>query len=112
MRESAEGGSDTVLLTASLSRISRHLGKLMRAMEYLLAHDAPILTANYLRPLMRSGCAAASSHPLITTTRSPPCGTPAALQARTAPQPPPSQDRWNPGNRLPGTDAACSPESG
>ena len=35
-------------LTASLSRISRHLGKLMRAMEYLLAHDAPILTANYL----------------------------------------------------------------
>jgi hypothetical protein len=27
---------------------SVHLGKLMRAMEYLLAHDAPILTANYL----------------------------------------------------------------
>ena len=31
-------------LTASLSRISRHLGKLLRAMEYLLAHDVPILT--------------------------------------------------------------------
>ncbi len=37
-----------MLLIASLSRISRHLGKLMRAMEYLLAHDVPILTANYL----------------------------------------------------------------
>ena len=48
MRERAEGGEDAVLLIASLSRISRHLGKLMRAMEYLLAHDVPILTANYL----------------------------------------------------------------
>jgi hypothetical protein len=48
MRERAEGGGDAVLLTASLSRISRHLGKLMQAMEYLLAHDVPILTANYL----------------------------------------------------------------
>ena len=48
MRERAEGGSDAVLLTASLSRISRHLGKLMQAVEYLLAHDVPILTANYL----------------------------------------------------------------
>jgi hypothetical protein len=48
MRDRAEGGTDAVLLTASLSRISRHLGKLMQAMEYLLAHDAPILTANYL----------------------------------------------------------------
>ena len=47
MREAAEGG-DTVWLTASLSRISRNLGKLLRAMEYLLAHDVPILTANYL----------------------------------------------------------------
>jgi len=36
------------MLTASLSRISRHLGKLMQAVEYLLAHDVPILTANYL----------------------------------------------------------------
>ena len=35
-------------LTASLSRISRHLGKLLRTVEYLLAHDVPILTANYL----------------------------------------------------------------
>jgi hypothetical protein len=43
-----EGGGDPVLLIASLSRISRHLGKLMRVMEYLLAHDVPILTANYL----------------------------------------------------------------
>ncbi len=35
-------------LAASLGWISRHLGKLMRAMEYLLAHDVPVLTANYL----------------------------------------------------------------
>ena len=35
-------------LAASLSRISRHLSKLLRAVEYLLAHDVPILTANYL----------------------------------------------------------------
>ncbi len=47
MREAAENG-DTVWLTASLTRISRNLGKLLRAMEYLLAHDVPILTANYL----------------------------------------------------------------
>jgi hypothetical protein len=47
MREAAENG-DMVWLTASLSRISRNLGKLLRAMEYLLAHDVPILTANYL----------------------------------------------------------------
>lgn len=47
LREGAED-SDTVWLTASLSRISRHLGKLLQAMEYLLAHDIPILTANYL----------------------------------------------------------------
>ncbi len=46
MREGAEG--DTMWLTASLSRISRHLGKLLRVMEFLLAHDVPILTANYL----------------------------------------------------------------
>jgi hypothetical protein len=47
MREAAEDG-DAVWLTASLSRISRHLGKLLEAMEYLLSHDVPILTANYL----------------------------------------------------------------
>ena len=47
MREGAEDG-DAVWLTASLSRISRHLGKLLLAMEYLLAQDVPILTANYL----------------------------------------------------------------
>lgn len=47
MREGAEDG-DAVWLAASLSRISRHLGKLLQAAEYLLAHDVPILTANYL----------------------------------------------------------------
>ena len=47
MREAAEPG-DAVWLTASLSRISRRLGKLLQAVEYLLAHDVPILTANYL----------------------------------------------------------------
>jgi len=47
MREAAEAG-DAVWLTASLSRISRHLGKLLQDVEYLLAHDVPILTANYL----------------------------------------------------------------
>jgi hypothetical protein len=47
MHEAVEG-EDTVWLTASLSRISRNLGKLLRAMEYLLAYDVPILTANYL----------------------------------------------------------------
>jgi hypothetical protein len=47
MQQAAENG-DTVWLTASLSRISRNLGKLLRAMEYLLAHHVPILTANYL----------------------------------------------------------------
>jgi hypothetical protein len=47
MRKAAESG-DTVWCTASLSRVSRNLGKLLRAMEYLLAHNVPILTANYL----------------------------------------------------------------
>jgi len=47
MREGAED-ADSVWLAASLSRISRHLGKLLRAVEYLLAHDVPVLTANYL----------------------------------------------------------------
>jgi hypothetical protein len=47
LHEAVEDG-DTVWVTASLSRISRNLGKLLRAMEYLLAHDVPILTANYL----------------------------------------------------------------
>ena len=46
MHEAAEPG--TRCLTASLSRISRHLVKLLQAVEYLLAHDVPILTANYL----------------------------------------------------------------
>lgn len=47
MREGAEDG-ESVWVAASLSRISRHMGKLMRAVEYLLSHDVPILTANYL----------------------------------------------------------------
>lgn len=47
MRECAED-NDTVFVVASLSRISRHVGKLLRAMEYLLAHNVPILTSNYL----------------------------------------------------------------
>jgi hypothetical protein len=47
MQEAAENGG-TVWLTASLSRISRNLGKLLRALEYLLAHEVPILTASYL----------------------------------------------------------------
>jgi hypothetical protein len=47
MREAAEN-DDTVWITASLSRMSRNLSKLLRAMEYLLAHNVPILTANYL----------------------------------------------------------------
>jgi hypothetical protein len=46
MHEAAEGS--TLWLIASLSRISRHLGKLLQAMEYMLAHGCPILTANYL----------------------------------------------------------------
>ncbi|HET9970219.1 MAG TPA: hypothetical protein VFQ68_18445 [Streptosporangiaceae bacterium] len=46
---------DTVWLTASLSRISRNLGKLLRAMEYLLAHDVPVLTADYLLRLYEVG---------------------------------------------------------
>jgi hypothetical protein len=47
MRAAAESG-DAGWLAPSLSRISRHLGKLMQTVEYLLAHDVPILTANYL----------------------------------------------------------------
>ena len=47
MREVAEDG-DSVWLAASLSRISRHLSKLLRAAEYLLAQQVLILTANYL----------------------------------------------------------------
>jgi hypothetical protein len=47
MREGAEDG-DAFWVTASLSRISRHLGKILQVLEYLLAHDVPILTANYL----------------------------------------------------------------
>jgi len=47
MQDGKEG--DGVLWpVASLSRISRNLGKLLQAMEYLLAHGMPILTSNYL----------------------------------------------------------------
>lgn len=48
IRSLAEGTDATVLLTQSLSRISRNLGKCMRAIEYLLSHNVPILTSNYL----------------------------------------------------------------
>jgi hypothetical protein len=65
MREAAEPG-DAVWLITSLSRISRHLGKLLQAVEYLLAHDVPVLTANYLlRPRevwVRRGELAALDH--------------------------------------------------
>jgi hypothetical protein len=45
-----EPGDDdgSLCLTPSLSRLARNIGKLMRIIEYLLAHDVPILTANYL----------------------------------------------------------------
>jgi hypothetical protein len=46
MRQVTEGNG--LWLASSLSRISRHLSKLMQVVEYLLAHDVPILTANYL----------------------------------------------------------------
>jgi hypothetical protein len=61
---------------------------------------------------MRSGCDAATSHPSIATTRSPPCETPAACQARTAPQPPPSQSSCKPGHSLPRTDATGADDRG
>lgn len=49
LRKLVEPGDDhAVCFTSSLSRLTRHLGKLMRIMEYLLAHDVPILTTNYL----------------------------------------------------------------
>lgn len=43
----AEPG-DSAWVGASLSRVSRHLGKIMQFMEYLLAHESSVLTANYL----------------------------------------------------------------
>jgi hypothetical protein len=52
MRACADGGEDAVWVVASLSRISRNLGKLLRVLEYVLAHHVPVLTANYL---LRSG---------------------------------------------------------
>lgn len=47
MREGKDEG-DMLWPMASLSRISRNLSKLRRAMEYPLAHGMPILTSNYL----------------------------------------------------------------
>jgi hypothetical protein len=108
MRETAEGGSDAALLTASLSRISRHLGKLMRAMEYLLAHDAPILTANYLlRPhevWVRRGKLAPIDHhdPLAALRDS--RGLSGAHRATAAAV----VKQMEAGNRLPGTDAIAA----
>ncbi len=37
-----------VLWISALSRISRNLGKLLRALEFLIAHDATVLTTNYM----------------------------------------------------------------
>ena len=47
MQEGKDGG-DVLWPVASLSRISRNLGKLLQAMECLLAYGMPILTSNYL----------------------------------------------------------------
>ncbi|MBN1173177.1 MAG: hypothetical protein JXA67_13470 [Micromonosporaceae bacterium] len=46
LRDSAD--EQGVLFVSALSRLSRHTGKLLRIIEYLLAHDVPILTTNYL----------------------------------------------------------------
>lgn len=40
--------SDAVFFVPSLSRISRNSAKLFRVTDLLLAHQVPILTANYL----------------------------------------------------------------
>jgi hypothetical protein len=37
-----------VLWVSALSRISRNLDKLLRALEFLLAHSATVLTTNYM----------------------------------------------------------------
>jgi hypothetical protein len=37
-----------VLWLSALSRISRNLGKLLRALEFLIAHNATVLTTNYM----------------------------------------------------------------
>lgn len=47
MQEGKDWG-DVLWPVASLSRISRNLGKLLQAMECLLAYGMPILTSNYL----------------------------------------------------------------
>jgi len=107
MREAAESG-DMVWLTASLSRISRNLGKLLRAMEYLLAHDVPVLTANYLlRPLevwVRRGALVPVNHedPL------PACGSRGACLACTAPQERRPPSNWRPRSKPQEPDAACA----
>jgi hypothetical protein len=43
----AEGG-EMLLMLSGLSRISRNSRKLLRVLEFLLAHQARILTTNYL----------------------------------------------------------------
>lgn len=48
LMQEGKAGGDVMWPVASLSRISRNLGKLFHAMEYLLAHGVPILTSNYL----------------------------------------------------------------
>lgn len=39
---------DVVLWLSALSRISRNLDKLLRALEFLIAHNATVLTTNYM----------------------------------------------------------------
>jgi hypothetical protein len=46
--KTAAGGEGLLLGLSSLSRISRNSRKLLRVLEFLLAHRARILTTNYL----------------------------------------------------------------
>ncbi len=48
LMQEGKDGDDVLWPVASFSRISRNTGKLLQAMEYLLAHGVPILTSNYL----------------------------------------------------------------
>lgn len=48
MQDLSDNDQGAVWTVASLSRISRNLAKLLKVMEYLLAHDISILTSNYL----------------------------------------------------------------
>lgn len=60
--------ADYVLCTSALSRYSRNTEKLHRILEYLLAHNATVLTTNYLiRPPTYGYAAATSSNPTAAT---------------------------------------------